>query len=282
VDSSLQGGVRDCFMKRLPAQHYRSVAVPGRSLDSAEEDERLGARTIIGSLDQCLLCERARALYVACSELGHRPQDRASVASFAIVDRRQAAGELAQLRSHARHAPDGRDRGSLVERRGDLRVRTLRRKREVAGALQRIADELGENGVRRAPCRFVGSVVDARSKERVHEPETVHGSSDDAVGDRCFERVRGTGPAQRVGIALAHRGQEHERVPRRLRQRIDARSYERIQRLRDRQRPTGVELIRQGSCDLERVEGIAARRPVDLEQRRSREDAVEPVADDGR
>jgi hypothetical protein len=61
VDSSLQGGVRDCFMKRLPAQRYRSVAVPGRSLDSAVEDERLGARTIIGSLDQCLLCERASA-----------------------------------------------------------------------------------------------------------------------------------------------------------------------------------------------------------------------------
>ena len=200
-------------MKGVPAQGYRTVAVPGRSLDCAEENERLGARTIIRSRDQCLFCERARALYVAGSELGYRPKDRPSVASFAIVVRRQAAGELAQLRGDARHAPDVRGGSSLVERRGDLRVRTLRREREVAGALQRIANDLGENRVRRAPCRFVGFVVDARSKERVREPETVHSSSDDPVRDRCFERVPGAGPPQRVCIPLPHRGQEHERVP---------------------------------------------------------------------
>ena len=63
--------------------------------------------------------------------------------------------------------------------------------------------------------------------------------------------------------------------------RIDARADELLQRLRDGQRLSGVELVRQGSCDLERVERIAARRLVDPEQRRPREGAVEPLADDG-
>ena len=213
MDGRLQGGVRASFAKRVPAQGYRTVAVPGRSLDGAQEDECLRARTIIRRLDQCLFCERTRALCIAGSELGYRPQDRPSVASFAIVVRRQAAGELAQLRSDTRHAPNIRDGSRLVERRGDLRVRTLRREREVAGALQRIANDLGENRVRRAAVSL-RRLRGRRSKQgagvRTGDGPSLERRSRARSLLRARPRRR---PCAKCLYPGPHRGQEHERLP---------------------------------------------------------------------
>jgi hypothetical protein len=269
------------FGKGLAAQGDRAVGVPREALDGAHEYERLGAGRIVCGFGQCRFCELASAPCVAGSEMGSGSQDRPSMPSLAIVVRRQAAGELAELGSDDGRPPDARGGGSLVERRGDACVRTLRREGKVTGALQWIANDLREERVARAPCLFVGALVDARSQERMGEPQTIRDSLDDPGGHRGLERVLRARLAQRAHISLAQRGQEHERTSRRLRQRGDTSAKELVQRLRYGEWLHRVEVLWECSCDLERVERIAPRHVVYPQQRRSREDALEPLADDG-
>ena len=201
----------------IAAQRYRAVEVPGHLLDGAHENERLGAGTIISSFRQCLFCEHAGARQVAGPELGNRRHDRPSVPPFAILLRRQPTGALAQLRGDGRYTADAGDDDGLVERRGNLGVRALRRERKVASPPQWIADDRSKGRVRRAPHRFVCLLVDARREERVGEAQTVRGSHDHPVRDRRLERVLGAGLPQHVRLRLPGRGQEHERLPRRAR-----------------------------------------------------------------
>jgi hypothetical protein len=147
VNGRPKGGVRCRLTKRFAAQSYRAVGVPGRHLDGAHEDERLGTGRIVPRFGKCLFCESTRAPYVSGSEMSKGAHNRPSVPPVAIVAWRQLAGEVAELRGDLGHAPDTRDGGRLVERRSDLDVGTLRSKRKVASTLQWIADDLSEHGV---------------------------------------------------------------------------------------------------------------------------------------
>ena len=115
----------------------------------------------------------------------------------------------------------------------------------------------------------------------MREPDSADHALDDVGGQRGLEHVLGMSRGtQEVDRSHAEGGDERQRAPRAFGQRRESSADQLVQALRDRERLRRVEVHGQRSGELERVEGIAARGLVDAEQRRSREDAVEPLAED--
>ena len=83
--------------------------------------------------------------------------------------RREPKRVLGKLGGGDRCATGARQGRGVLESSGDLGVRALRRKREVAGAVERIRDDRGEASVC-APSLVRGhALVDHRGEQRVRE-----------------------------------------------------------------------------------------------------------------
>ena len=113
----------------------------------------------------------------------HRP----AVSVVRLVERRQPAGLLAQLRGCRGRAPCAGVLRRLLERARDVGVGDVRRKREVAGALVRVRDDVREAPVELAAPDRVEALVGPRGEQRVGEADAVALELDDLRLERRAE-----------------------------------------------------------------------------------------------
>ena len=156
----------------------------------------------------------------------------------------------------------GEGRG-VLENNGDLGVRALRRKREVAGAVEGIRDDDGEASVC-APSLVRGhTVVDRRREQRVREANRPVRSLDHARGKGAIEYGLGDVQAcEELGGRTAHGRCEQQRRLRCRWQLIEACTNQSLECLRNTQRLRGVDVRAQSPGELERVERVPTGRLV--------------------
>ena len=87
---------------------------------------------------------RSGAGPVARATVGARRVERTAMPFAVGTRRRQAKGVLGELGCSDGRATGARQSRGVLESSGTLAVRRLRRKREVAGAVDRIRDDLGD------------------------------------------------------------------------------------------------------------------------------------------
>jgi len=115
----------------------------------------------------------------------------------------------------------------------------------------------------------------------MREADLADHALDDVRDQRRLERILGMSRGrQEVDRGRAEGGDERQRAARAFGQRRESSAYQVVQALRDRERLRRVDVHGQRSRELEGVERIPARGLVDAEQRWSREDAVEALAED--
>jgi len=160
--------------------------------------------------------------------------------------------------------PTGARQGrGILENTGDLGVRALRRKREVAGTVERIRDDQGEASVC-APSLVRGhAVVDHRREQRVREANRPVRALDHTGGKGAIEYVLGDVQAcEQLGGRTARGRCEQQRLLCCPRQLVDACAHQSLERLWNTERLRGVDVRAQSPGELERVKGIPTGRLV--------------------
>ena len=259
-------------VERLLEERGRALS----SLELGEEEEGLGARRPRRRDGKKLVRECPRARSLSGSEVRASGGERAPMAILGRARGRRRQGMLPELRCGDRSAASDRYAGRRLELGGELGVRLLRRQRPMAGARERIVDDLGQALVRAAPIARRGGLIEHGCEQRVRKTDDPVRELDHVVGEPGLEYVAvelcGPQPPVRAG--------KQQRSTRLVRQSVEAGADERLQRLRDAQRLGRVDVLAQGTPELERKEGISARDLVDAQQRRPRERPAEPRLQD--
>ena len=179
------------------------------------------------------------------------------------VRRRKPERVLGELGGGDRCPTGARQGRGILESTGDLAVRALRRKREVAGAVERIRDDQGEASVC-APSLVRGhAVVDHRREQRVREANRPVRALDHTRGKRAIEYVLGDVQAcEELDGRTAHGRCEQQRLSCCRRQLVEACSHQSLERLWNTERLRGVDVRAQSPGELERVEGVPTGRLV--------------------
>ncbi len=179
------------------------------------------------------------------------------------VRRREPKRVLGELGGGDRCAAGAGEGRGVLEGTGDLGVRALRRKREVAGAVERIRDDEGEASVC-APSLVRGhAVVDHRREQGVREANRPVRALDHAGGKGAIECVLGDVEAcEELGGRTARGRCEQQRRSRCRRQLVEACTHQSLERLWNTERLRGVDVRAQSPGELERVEGVPTGRLV--------------------
>jgi hypothetical protein len=198
-----------------------------------------------------------------------------------LVERRQQACLLAELRGRRGCASRPCALRGLLERARDVGVWSIRREREVAGAFLGVGDELGEAAMHRPPLVGPCFPVDPRGQERMNEPNAIAVELDDLPferGDQGRLRVPAQGDADELERRLGQgRGGEKRlsgvgREP--FESLLDERVEARGQRLA-RFQPDRAALDCPG--ELEREERVSARELVQATELGAGENHGDPV-----
>ena len=196
---------------------------------------------------------------------------------------RESQRELAQLGGGVpRTAPDGQRR-RLVERRGDRRVGTVDREREMARALLRIGHDRGQPAVQRAQLAGQQEAERGRAQQRVRETQPLAREGDEPGidGGAQLQRAPAGRRLEQRRRRRGERGRDRKQVARRGRQRREPVAQQLVQLVRDVQRigePGQAAATLQRPRDLEREERVAARALGDPSQQRARERQAQPAA----
>jgi hypothetical protein len=191
--------------------------------------------------------------------------------------RRQPQGLLGELGRDLRRTAIGSQARGVVEDGGDLGVRLLPRQREMAGTEERILDDVREASVNGPP--LVPQIaVEDRRQQRVGEADRPVLALDHLRGERRLERVGCNARLAQNGLGGGAQCRGEREGPAGWRgEPGDPRAHELLERLRNRQRLSGVDVPIQHSGELQGEERVAARSLVELEQRLAREWPAEPV-----
>ena len=147
--------------------------VPLVSVQPTEEDERFGEIVAPTCRRERLFQQGACSRRVARGEAVAGRRHRPAVSGVRLVERRQPACLLAELRGRRGRASRAGVLRRLLERARDVGVRGVCRERQVAGALVHVWDDLGEAPVELAAPDRVEALVRGRSEQRVCETDTV-------------------------------------------------------------------------------------------------------------
>ena len=123
----------------------------GRATDALElgkEDKSLGAPGTRSSVREETGENRSRARPFARATLGARRSERSTMPVAVGAWRRKPESVLGELGGGDRGATRARQGRGVLEGGGDLGVRALGRKREMAGAVERVRDDRCEASVR--------------------------------------------------------------------------------------------------------------------------------------
>ncbi len=193
--SSVPGCASACRAKR---RALRLVSFEAGQL--REKHECFCATATRARRRQRLFEQFARSARIACEEAVAGGGDRPAVGVVGVVDRRQPAGLLAQLRGRRGRASRAGVLRRLLEGMRDAGVRSVRREREMASALVRVRDELGKAPVELAAPDRIDALVRRRGEQRVRKTDAVALELDDvrvergakgfpSVGDRSGEEL---------------------------------------------------------------------------------------------
>ncbi len=275
VRDGAQAVVVGGLVDRAQAQRRGEREVGLLGWDPGEQRERFRAHgSRLQDLDR-LGQQDPRVRGIARGGIGLGRRDRAAPARVRIPRGRQPRGGLCQAPRGRRRAARGRHGRDARELRRDRRVRDLHRQREMQrmGLLAGVARRQARVDLPPALGPHVG--VDARREQRMREHQRravlpQHALRDRRV-DRALEPLLRGDPPDRVGAPVEERRHDDEQLADALRQRLQALMHELLEARGHGQglvgRLPGAATL-QGTCDLQRVEGIAARALVQAPQHR--------------
>ena len=185
ADARLKRRVRRRLAQRLCEDRNGEVVV----LELGEKEESLGAERAGLGLVQQIRRDRSRTRPLPGSEVCMRSGERSPAAVVDPIRRRQPERLLCQLGGLGQRAAIVCQRGGVVEQTRNVGVGRVGREREVAGAEDRVFDDLGDTGMN-APSLFAQVGVQNRRQQRVGEADHPVLALDHARGDRRVERVR--------------------------------------------------------------------------------------------
>ena len=173
---------------------------------------------------------------------------------------KRVPGELGG--SDGRPSRDGESR-RLHEVGGDPGVRALCGEPEVAGAVERICDDLGEASVYAPSLARRRAVVDHRREQWVREANRSVRALDHARGKGAIERTLGDVQACKELNGWTARGRhDQQRLSRRRRQLVEACPDQSLQRFRNTKRLRRVDVRAKSPGELEHIEGVPTGRLV--------------------
>ena len=247
-------------------------------LDLGGEHEHVGAQAAEVAVCQQPAGDGAGPRPLPGRVMGTGDRERALAARGRVLGRREPEGVVGELGGDRPGAALRGDAGRRFEvgRRGG--VRPPAGEGEMAGALERIGDDLGEPRVHGPP--FVAEVgVDHRCEQRVAEPDRAVVELEDTGGERRRELlVRDAGGGQERRRGRPERRDDCEPPAGFGREVGQAGPQQFLERGRDRDRPgrVGVRIDLPGQ--LEREERVPAGALVDPEQRQAPVRAPEAIA----
>jgi hypothetical protein len=238
--------------------------------DAAQQAQRVGAPGTRGLVVEHALQQCAGAGTVAGVDVMLRRAD--SALACAVLERRERGRLLEQLAGGIPRAARASAGGGVLERGGDRLIGRRRREREVADALLRVLDELGQPGVQLAPPAAGRRRVDRRRIQRMREPHAVTGDPQEPGVLGREQTLGGRRALHQARTRLRERGGRQQRPAGGARNGRDARGDQLPQAVRDGQRSAGRQRRRRAerARDLERIQRVAAGGSRDPAQDRSR------------
>ena len=225
---------------------------------------------------------RSGARPFARASVGARRAERTTMAFAVGTRRRQAKGVFGELGRSDGRATRARHSCGVLENSGNLAVRRLRRQREVAGAVDRIRDDLGDASVRAPSLVRRHALVDDRREQRMSEADRPVHALDHARGNCGIEYVLGDAQArEELGGRTAYGYGEQQRLSCWRRQLVEACVHQSLQCLWNRKRLGGIDARADCPGELERIKRVPAGRLVHAKERWARERPAEACLEEG-